>query len=119
MKDKLNINIRIADQDPLLLSIEPGDEKYIREAEESVNHLWVTWKERFHTATPDRLMAMIAFQFAKLYTLQKAREKQAVKTLEAFGKELQGLTATIDGAAKAQPKASSDAPGPADHPSLL
>ncbi len=100
------------------MSINPSEEKYIKEAEEDINKLWGMLKERFNVG-PDKLMAMVAFQFAKLYTLQKAREKQAIKALEEFEKELLDLTAAIDGVAKGEPKGDPHAPGPADHPSLL
>lgn len=118
MKDKLNITIRIADQDPLPLSVSRSDVGYIREAEEGINHLWVTWKERFQ-ATPEKVMAMIAFQFAKLYTMQKAREKQALKDLENAQKELTDILERIDGINTPTSVTDLDAPGPHDHPSLL
>lgn len=118
MKDKLNITIRIADQNPLSLSIKPGEEEYIREAEDAINHLWVTWKERFQAGS-DKVMAMIAFQFAKLYTMQKTREKQALSQLEAAEKHLSRLLDEFDGICSKTPTGDPDAPGPADHPSLL
>lgn len=118
MKDKLNITIRIADQAPLPLSINPSEEGCIREAEDSINHLWVTWKERFQ-AGPDKVMAMIAFQFAKLYTMQKKREKEALKMLQASEGELREVLAQIDGFNAPAKSFDPDAPGPEDHPSLL
>lgn len=118
MKDKLNITIRIADRDPLELSATPGEEQYIREAEDGINRLWVTWKERYKVS-PEKLMTMIAFRFAQLYMQQKAREKNAVDALKTFEKEILGLQRAIDGAADPRPSRDPAAPGPADHPSLL
>lgn len=118
MKDKLNITIRIADQAPIPLSIKPEEEEYIRKAEESVNHLWREWRTRFNTE-PEQLMAMIVFQFAKLYILQREREKKAISALEALEKEMQSLMNTIEGKTSSPERKTSDAPSAFDHPSLL
>lgn len=99
------------------MSISPEEEEFIRKAEDSVNHLWRSWSARFDTGADD-LMAMIAFQFAKLYTFQKEREKRAILSIEALEKEMTALMAAIDGKADKRGRRS-DAPGAADHPSLL
>ncbi|MDE5607768.1 MAG: cell division protein ZapA [Muribaculaceae bacterium] len=118
MKDKLNITIRIAEQAPLQMNINPAEEEYIRKAEESVNHLWKLWSARFDMRS-EELMAMIAFQFAKLYTFQKERENQALLAVEALDKEMAELISAIDGKNASRQSRKSDAPGAKDHPSLL
>ena len=118
MRDKLNIEIRIGDQDPFPLIVNFDDEKYARSAEEGINYLWVKWKEKFKLE-PDRLMAMIAFRYAQLYAMQKEREQLALHSLDEFEKKIAELTDAIEGTDKKQPKTDPKAPGAADHPSLL
>lgn len=88
MTDKLNITIRIADQPPLPLTIRRDEEEIIRQAESNVNRLWNNWNERFN-ASPQALLAMVAFQFAKLHAGLSA-------DLEGAGKLLKDLDADLD-----------------------
>ncbi len=90
MKDKLNITIRIADQPPIPMTIRRSEEESIRRAEYSVNQLWNNWSERYNTS-PQELMTMVAFQFAKLYVINKANLDAAVADLEAMDTELEQL----------------------------
>ncbi len=87
MKDKLNITIRIADQPPIPLTINREEEEIIRQAESNVNRLWSNWGERFKT-TPESLLAMVAFQFAKLHATQSAKLSRAAEALDGFEAEL-------------------------------
>lgn len=97
MEDKLNITIRIANQPPIPLTIKREEEETIRQAEDNVNRLWNSWSERFNTS-PGALLAMVAFQFAKLHAIQSARMSEATKTLAGFDAELDALL-KADGAA--------------------
>ncbi|MDE6449813.1 MAG: cell division protein ZapA [Muribaculaceae bacterium] len=90
MKDKLNITIRIADQPPIPLTINREEEEIIRQAESNVNRLWSNWGERFKT-TPESLLAMVAFQFAKLHATQNAELSRTVGALNGFEAELDSL----------------------------
>lgn len=103
---------------PLQMNINPSEEEYIRKAEANVNQLWKSWSTRFEVKS-EELMAMIAFQFAKLYTFQKERENRAIETIKTLEKELEGLMAAIDGKEPSAHRRKSDAPGAKDHPSLL
>lgn len=69
MSDKLNITITIADQPPIPLTIKPEEEVIIRQAESTLNRLWTSWNQRFKVSQAE-ILAMVAFQFAKLYTIQ-------------------------------------------------
>lgn len=90
MKDKLNITIRIADQPPIPMTINRSEEELIRRAEDTVNQLWNNWSERYNTS-PRELMTMVAFQFAKLYVINKANLDDAVADLKAMDSELEQL----------------------------
>lgn len=66
--EKINIWVRIADVKPLELSINPADEPLYREAEQRVNKLWNKWMTSFGSSrSPQEVMAMVAFQFARLF----------------------------------------------------
>lgn len=90
MKDKLNITIRIANQPPIPLTIKPEEEETIRQAEDNVNRLWNRWSERFNTGS-EALLAMVAFQFAKLHATLSAEMKTSVDTLRELDAELEKL----------------------------
>ncbi|MDE6154039.1 MAG: cell division protein ZapA [Muribaculaceae bacterium] len=90
MKDKLNITIRIANQPPIPLTINRDEEEIIRQAEYNVNRLWSNWSERFNTS-PGALLAMVAFQFAKLHATQSVELARTVDTLNDLDAELDRL----------------------------
>ena len=65
----INILIRIADVEPIALTIPHNEEASYREAEKLVNTLWNKWIDRFDGEnSSQRVMAMVAFQFARLYS---------------------------------------------------
>ncbi len=91
MKDKLNITIRIAGLAPIPLSINMKDEEIIRSAEYNVNQLWSAWSQRFKDKSSSEILAMVAFQFAKLYLTLSAQEKETDEVLCEFEKELDDI----------------------------
>ncbi|MCM1449743.1 MAG: cell division protein ZapA [Clostridiales bacterium] len=90
MKDKLNITIRIADQPPIPLNIRREEEEIIRQAEKNVNRLWYSWSERFNTSNTS-ILAMVAFQFAKLHASLVAEQTAAAESLNRLNAELDQL----------------------------
>lgn len=94
MNDKLNITIRIANQPPIPLTIKREEEELIRQAESNVNRLWATWSERFNTS-PEAILAMVAFQFAKLHAAASAEQSKAVKALKELNADMDRM---LDGA---------------------
>ena len=67
---KQNIIIRIADVEPFALSIPADDEALYLESEKLVNTLWNKWMKRFKDIdSSEVVMAKVAFQFARLYTM--------------------------------------------------
>lgn len=73
------------------MSIKPADEEVVREAERSVNKVWQTWRAQYDDKTSKEVLAMAAFQFAKLFfTLQHSVDARQ-KTLDGFEAELDRL----------------------------
>lgn len=88
MTQKLNITIKIANLPPIPLTIQPHEEATVRQAEANVNRLWNNWRERFNVSQSD-VLAMVAFQFAKLHAAQSQQNEQ-------YAAQLQELDATLD-----------------------
>lgn len=101
MKDKLNITIRIADQPPIPLNIRIEEEEIIRQAERNVNRLWYNWSERFNTSSTS-ILAMVAFQFAKLHASLVAEQANVSESLKQLEKELDQLLDDKPGKATAE-----------------
>ncbi|MBQ9073655.1 MAG: cell division protein ZapA [Muribaculaceae bacterium] len=91
MKDKLNITIRIAEVAPIPLSINMKDEEVIRTAEYNVNQLYTAWKQRFKDKKRDEILAMVAFQFAKLYQNQAKTDADNLKSLQELEEQLSAM----------------------------
>lgn len=80
-ENKIKIWIRIANLRPLELSVNPSDEPLFRRAEKNVNSLWNQWMTSFGgNRSSEEVMAMVAFQFARLY-LQCYEENVAVNEM--------------------------------------
>lgn len=91
MTDRQNITIRISDLAPMPLSILRTDEEIYRLAEYNVNQLCGVWGKRYKDKSSKEILAMVAFQFAKLYFSGKSDLDETDKTLEAFESELDQL----------------------------
>ena len=96
MNDNLNITIRIANQPPIPLTIKLDEEELIRQAESNVNRLWATWSERFNTS-PEAILAMVAFQFAKLHAAISAEQSKSVAALKELNDDIDRLLAEGSG----------------------
>ncbi len=88
MRDKLNITVRLADLAPMPLQIKMHDEEVIRTAEYNVNQLYKSWSEKFKEKGSEEILAMVAFQFAKLYQMLANRADEASEILEKFEEQL-------------------------------
>ena len=78
MKKEQNITIKIADCAPISMTIARDTEELVREAERNVNQVWSRWHAEFEDSTSKEVLAMVAFQFAKLY-FQLRHELEALK----------------------------------------
>ena len=92
----LNILIRIADVEPIALTIPRDEEATYREAEKLVNTLWSKWINRFEGEnSSQRVMAMVAFQFARLYSKSYNQNVAVNKFLTQFEQELNDVVVKI------------------------
>jgi hypothetical protein len=92
----LNILIRIADVDPIALTIPLDEEASYREAEKLVNTLWNKWKDRFDGDNSSQsVMAMVAFQFARLYSKSYNQNVAVNNFLTAFEQQLNEVVVKI------------------------
>ena len=92
----LNILIRIADVEPIALTIPRDEEATYREAEKLVNKLWNKWINRFEGEnSSQRVMAMVAFQFARLYSKSYNQNVAVNKFLTQFEQELNDVVVKI------------------------
>ncbi len=94
--NNLNINIRIADIEPIALTIPRNEESSYREAEKLVNTLWNKWVDKFEgDNSSQRVMAMVAFQFARLYSKSYNQNVAVNKFLAAFEQQLNDVVVKI------------------------
>ncbi len=72
MNDKIKINLQIADSNyPLTISRE--EEEIVRKAAKQVNVRLYAYRERYKGLAPEKLIAMVAYQFSleKLQWMQR------------------------------------------------
>ncbi|MBR2147687.1 MAG: cell division protein ZapA [Muribaculaceae bacterium] len=94
--NNLNILIRIADVDPIALTIARDEEQGYREAEKLVNTLWNKWIGKFEgDNSSHRVMAMVAFQFARLYSKSYNQNVAVNDYLTTFEKQLDEVVLKI------------------------
>lgn len=91
MKEHQNISIKIADVAPISMAINPADEEVVREAERGVNKVWQTWRVQFGDKSSKEVLAMAAYQFAKLYFSLQHTVEAREKAIEGFEAELDRL----------------------------
>ena len=95
MNDKIKINLQIADSNyPLTINRE--EEQMVREAAKQVNVRLNKYREVYKNLEPERIIAMVAYQFA-LENLQlkdrndtepyTAKIKELTEVLETYFKE--------------------------------
>lgn len=96
MNDKLNINLRIANV-VIPLSINPAEEQQLREVSQEVNHVFDTYRKRFHGSTDMEVLAKVTLLFAKGYISQLATSKELDEQLADFESELDKLIGDNNG----------------------
>ena len=95
-ENNLNIKIRIADVEPIALTIPSDEEASYREAEKLVNTLWNKWVDKFEgDNSSQRVMAMVAFQFARLYSKSYNQNVAVNNFLTAFEQQLDDVVVKI------------------------
>ncbi len=88
---KQNISIKIGDLKRMSMTIDPGDEELIREAESYVNKVLDGLKRKFVDDSPKEQLARTAFQFAKFYLAQFHALQRQFADLQSFEDELDRL----------------------------
>lgn len=88
----MNITIRLAQLPPIpMVDISPEEESVIREAEYNINKLWNSWRQRFSDKPSEEVLALIAFQFARLFYSRLRQEQALEQTLTDFEQQLDRL----------------------------
>ncbi len=67
MKDSQHNSLRSADTPPIGLDIRPDREEMVRRIEKNINTVWARWCDDFSDRTPHEVLAMVTYQYAKLY----------------------------------------------------
>ena len=81
---------------PIALTIPSDEEASYREAEKLVNTLWNKWIDKFDDDnSSQRVMAMVAFQFARLYSKSYNQNVAVNKFLTAFEQQLNDVVVKI------------------------
>ncbi|MDE6048563.1 MAG: cell division protein ZapA [Paramuribaculum sp.] len=83
MKDKIDINLRIADV-ALSLTINPEEERLLREAAKGINEAWSSWRSRFRTKSPAEVLAMVTLLFTRSYLALKEEAQRTDRVLDSL-----------------------------------
>lgn len=86
-----NITIRIADVNPISMSIPANSEEIVRLAEFNVNRVWNKWRKDFPERNSKEILAMMALHIARNYyqLLEQVNSQQTI--LKEFEDELDRL----------------------------
>ncbi len=89
--------------------IDRDTEELVREAEYNVNLVWQRWRAKFETKASKEILAMVAYQFAKLYYQLYRDVESQTDMLDGFEAELDRLLdLTDDDAVNAEIKEQAD-----------
>lgn len=98
MKEKQHITIHIADVPPLDLQIKPQEEEQCRITEKRVNKLWSAWSKKFEDKSSKEILAMIAYQYAKIYDTLVAQVNSNEEGLVKAEKAIDDILLNFDSA---------------------
>lgn len=73
------------------LQINRADEEIYRIAETNVNELYSRWRARYTDKTSKEVLAMVAFQFAKLYFAARTANESVKALVDQLNQELDHL----------------------------
>lgn len=94
MKDLKHISIIIAGQS-FVLDIPREQELIVRKAEISFNRMWARWCEDFNSRSPEEVLAMVAFQYARFYYTIADNVDRNEKAIKDFEKKLDDILLTV------------------------
>lgn len=96
--EKLKITLNIADQQ-VKTSILRKDEEQLRALEREVTGLWERWRLADPTKTKSQVLAMVAFQYAKLYhderSAGRARERELQEFMRVYEEKLNKIVLDV------------------------
>ena len=90
MNDKIKINLQIADSN-YPLTIQREEEEVIREAAKQVNIRLNAYREHYKNVAPEKVLAMVAYQFS----LDKLKSEQRNDT-EPYTAKIEELTELLE-----------------------
>ena len=89
MDDKKQVNVCIANCAPIPILIKEEELEIVQKAQDNVTHIWNVWRDRYsNEKSAFDVMAMVAFQYAKLYYSKEATESDLINLLSKFEKDL-------------------------------
>lgn len=87
--EKQQLTLNIADE-RIVTMVLRKDEYALKKVEKEVDILWNKWKLMHPSRTKTQILAMMAFQYAKLYYDVVGESKRREKELSDFIKEYEG-----------------------------
>ena len=76
----------------IVTTIRRKDEESLKRVESELNNLWKQWRVMNPSKEDDEVLAMVAFQFAKLYydtvDINRKREDELLKFIKEYEKKL-------------------------------
>lgn len=120
MREQQKITIKIADVAPISLSVKPSEEEFVRDAERNVNRVWQVWSRQYSNKSSKEVLAMVAYQFARIYYQMLHTVDSEARILADYEKELDrllDLTAGDDDSPASVPETDADKASPS-HPAI-
>lgn len=90
MRDKLDINLRIADT-KLSLTISPTDEEFLRDVAAEVNKVYKKYSERFPGSSSQEVLAKVTLLFARGYLSMSEQTSALERELDELDERLDTL----------------------------
>lgn len=94
MKDLKHISIIIAGQS-FVLDIPADQVPTARKAEANFNKMWARWCEDFNSRSPEEVLVMVAFQFARYYYSLAESIDRNEKAIKDFERKLDDILLTV------------------------
>lgn len=91
MKETRHITIQIAGQQAFELDIPADRVKWAQSVERNVNKIWAKWCEDFKFKSPQDILAMVAFQFARFYYDLLDKQNASENAIRDFEQKLDNI----------------------------
>lgn len=94
MKEIKNISIVIAGHS-FVLDIPRDQEALVKKAERNFNKVWAKWCDDFSNLSPEEVLAMVAFQYARYYYSISHTVESNEKAIKDFENKLDEILLTV------------------------